>query len=617
MATSDIGKGAFLNVKNKDTGEIEKKTLIPPAPSDGDLGGISEEKLVQITKNKEKISSLNAELTDGRTDVDGEVHKNIGDAMRGQARKLRENLVVRQKEQPTDPNNNVWISDEDDEVEVPDMGEFNSLKEDIINSDVYVNQLDNNGEIKLLYDLRYYDSIIDKDTQVVVKKSKIVFNSVAYGGNVTYILNVTPNKNYTLSCNVSKQAGSVYSSIKTIDDKTIFENQYSNSFTINFNTGDNKTIKIIFFGGNTPCVDFELSNIVLKKAFITQQKLNSITSNSNKIELNMINGKYISSNGVEVEHNAYSCTDLINISGADKIYINNVLGDAYVAFYDVYKRLIKTYGSDGNTSNYDFMLLNVPPTAYYTRVSKYNELDTDLNVYIYNISTFTQNKSKYKVSKFNIGDFIINYYNNILFCGDSVTAGLVCEGTAENPNIINSVLTDYSYPTQFSKIFPKANITVKARSGITAVQWLNDFFTGEDFSKYNLIIIELGYNAGDNNYLDISDINVDGTNTNAYKKIVSGIRAQNDEAEIVLVRSSHYEWTKNWMNVLNALSTEYYCKIIDLTTKEYIDLDSEVYHGYYDANNVDWAHFTKKGYVAKAYDVANKISDVLSLETRY
>ena len=132
MATSDIGKGAYLIAKNKDTGEIEKKTLIPPAPSDGDLGGISEEELAQITTNKEKIASLNEELIDGRTDVDGNVHDNIGDSMRGQTRKLRENLVVRQKEQPTDPNNNVWISDEDDEVEVPDMGEFNSLKEDLV-----------------------------------------------------------------------------------------------------------------------------------------------------------------------------------------------------------------------------------------------------------------------------------------------------------------------------------------------------------------------------------------------------------------------------------------------------------------------------------------------------
>lgn len=66
MATSDIGKGAFLNVKNKDTGEIEKKTLIPPAPSDGDLGGISEEDLAQITTNKEKISSLNEEKANGK-----------------------------------------------------------------------------------------------------------------------------------------------------------------------------------------------------------------------------------------------------------------------------------------------------------------------------------------------------------------------------------------------------------------------------------------------------------------------------------------------------------------------------------------------------------------------
>lgn len=66
MATSDIGKGAFLNVKNKDTGEIEKKTLIPPAPSDGDLGGISEEELAQITTNKEKISSLNEEKANGK-----------------------------------------------------------------------------------------------------------------------------------------------------------------------------------------------------------------------------------------------------------------------------------------------------------------------------------------------------------------------------------------------------------------------------------------------------------------------------------------------------------------------------------------------------------------------
>ena len=103
--------------------ELEKKAqeVIGTIPSD-------------YTQTLKDVNNLKEEVTDGRTDVDGEVHKNIGDAMRGQVRKLRENLVVRQKEQPTDPNNNVWISDEDDEVEVPDMVEFNSLKEDIDNT---------------------------------------------------------------------------------------------------------------------------------------------------------------------------------------------------------------------------------------------------------------------------------------------------------------------------------------------------------------------------------------------------------------------------------------------------------------------------------------------------
>lgn len=94
----------LLRVANEQKTEIEKKAqeVIGTIPSD----------YIQTLKD---VNNLKEEVTDGRTDVDGNVHKNIGDAMRGQVRKLRENLVVMQKEQPTDPNNNVWISDEDDD----------------------------------------------------------------------------------------------------------------------------------------------------------------------------------------------------------------------------------------------------------------------------------------------------------------------------------------------------------------------------------------------------------------------------------------------------------------------------------------------------------------------
>lgn len=108
----------LLKVANEQINKVQE--VVKTIPSD-------------YTQMQKDVRNLKEEFIDGRTDVDGNIHDKIGDAMRGQARKLRENLVVRQKEQPTDPNNNVWISDEDDEVEVPDMGEFNSLKEDLAN----------------------------------------------------------------------------------------------------------------------------------------------------------------------------------------------------------------------------------------------------------------------------------------------------------------------------------------------------------------------------------------------------------------------------------------------------------------------------------------------------
>lgn len=160
MATSDIGKGAYLIAKNKDTGEIEKKTLIPPAPSDGDLGGISEEELAQITTNKENISSL------------------------------RENLVVRQKEQPTDPNNNVWISDEDDEVEVPDMGEFNSLKEDLDKLSII-----KIGENKCTNKNAVYNSTIYLPVFLEKSKSYIIYNPTSET-LIGCAINVVNSENY-------------------------------------------------------------------------------------------------------------------------------------------------------------------------------------------------------------------------------------------------------------------------------------------------------------------------------------------------------------------------------------------------------------------------------------
>lgn len=146
----------LLKVANEQINKVQE--VVKTIPSD-------------YTQMQKDVSNLKEELTDGRTDVDGNAHGKIGDAMRGQVRKLRENLVVRQKEQPTDPNNNVWISDEDDEVEVPDMREFNSLKEDLGNLSIV-----KIGENKCTNKNEVYGSTIYLPVYLEKSKSYIIYN---------------------------------------------------------------------------------------------------------------------------------------------------------------------------------------------------------------------------------------------------------------------------------------------------------------------------------------------------------------------------------------------------------------------------------------------------------
>lgn len=51
-------KAEYFNAKDKATGEIKEIQFIPPAPSDGDLGGISQEKLEQIDELKGDLNAI-------------------------------------------------------------------------------------------------------------------------------------------------------------------------------------------------------------------------------------------------------------------------------------------------------------------------------------------------------------------------------------------------------------------------------------------------------------------------------------------------------------------------------------------------------------------------------
>lgn len=308
----------------------------------------------------------------------------------------------------------------------------------------------------------------------------------------------------------------------------------------------------------------------------------------------------------------YAVSDYIPVSMIAGMTVRNAVcyptaqGNC-IAFYDRDKTLIGTpyvpSGAASSSQPVTFkitpeMLANYPNAAfcrigmardYGTRILNDNELSLTDDVY-----------PSYKV----------NAYPKIFFGGDSVTQGFVVEGTESNPETIYEEMPEQSYPACFGRIFAKADITKIAQSGISPLNYYTQKYPDIDFSQYNIVIIELGLNGG----LDIDDIDTANTNTWALKQIISGIRSQNAEAQIGLVRSQYWLATADSKAVFTTLCTSYNCMFFDLHTTKYLNLADPKYHGYFldsGTPTIDYAHFSRKGYAAKAYVIARMLGEML------
>ena len=278
-----------------------------------------------------------------------------------------------------------------------------------------------------------------------------------------------------------------------------------------------------------------------------------------------------------------------------------------IAFYDRNKTLINTpYVPAGVSSSSQPVTFKITPDLlsaypgaafcrigmaydYGTRILNDNELSLISNVY-----------PSYKV----------NAYPKIFFGGDSVTEGFVVEGTESNPETIYEVMPEQSYPACFGRIFAGANITTVAQSGISPLNYYAQKYPDIDFSQYNIIVIELGLNGG----LDIDDIDTSDTNTWALKQIIAGIRSQNADAQVALVRSQYWLATADAKSVFTTLCSSYNCMFFDLHTTKYLNLADPIYHGYFlddGTATLDYAHFSRKGYAAKAYVIAKMLGEML------
>lgn len=217
------------------------------------------------------------------------------------------------------------------------------------------------------------------------------------------------------------------------------------------------------------------------------------------------------------------------------------------------------------------------------------------------------------------GNWLLSLFSNCICIGDSVTEGQVFDYPSTPPDGI--VTKDNSYPAFLARMtgWTVENAGV---SGISASQWWNNKFNEYDFSRYDIAIIELGYNegltetldedtGGRPDYHDFAD-----TNTGNYCKIIEGILDQNPDIRIFLtispmMKSNGKKSLSTCRTVILQIAEKYDLPVIDLTDTSYIDLNEDIYHGKDSDGKLNKIHFNILGYCAKAALIRHSITTIL------
>lgn len=191
-------------------------------------------------------------------------------------------------------------------------------------------------------------------------------------------------------------------------------------------------------------------------------------------------------------------------------------------------------------------------------------------------------------------EYLLDAVSSVICIGDSVTEGVTTGASG--------IRRDLSYPARLSKM-TGWTIENAGAAGLTTLQWWQNKFSSYTYSDYQTAIIELGYNGGltdtievdtaGDNYEEYAD-----TNTGAYCKIIEGMKAQNSKIFIVLIISPGF--SANVANVVMKIAEKYSLSYIDLRDVSYVNLQDDKYHGRLPNGNMDYTHMNAVGYLAKA-----------------
>ena len=211
--------------------------------------------------------------------------------------------------------------------------------------------------------------------------------------------------------------------------------------------------------------------------------------------------------------------------------------------------------------------------------------------------------------------WVYSFVDKCICIGDSVTEGHVYDYPRTKAN--GDVLKQQSYPTRLAKL-TGWEIENAGFSGISAIDWWKNKLNNYQYTDYEIAIIELGYNGGLTDTLDV-DVEPYGayaeyaeTNTGCYCKIIEAIKERNPNMFIVLNISSLMKEGSANSTVIKKIAERYSLPYIDLSVNSHFDLDDARYHGYTNESmSLNLVHFNALGYCAKAGFIYNELASIL------
>lgn len=202
--------------------------------------------------------------------------------------------------------------------------------------------------------------------------------------------------------------------------------------------------------------------------------------------------------------------------------------------------------------------------------------------------------------------WLCHIFQKAICIGDSITEGKVSDYPRKD-----TVVSRLSYPTQLAKM-TGWDITNAGESGIKPQGWYENWLSKYNFVNFEIAIIYLGTNGG----LVPSDMEVNGTQTNYYCKIVEAIQTQNPNIILSLIVGSNLGniVDEPTIEAIHAIGIKYNVPVIDTRSPAYDRLLQTYYHGYTRANPtvLDTTHMNALGYLAFARYIFNKLMEYFS-----